>query len=124
MSEKRKRPPASRPASQKTASERQAGRKDFNVVLHELWHGKIPLMQAFWLYFFSALFALRILANILPGFGNLFLLFQMVWAGFMVKPIMVAADKYKGPAYWAVAAKVAAVVIAAGIAFDVLFYGN
>jgi len=85
---------------------------DFNTMIYNLWNGKLPLMQVFWLYYFAAVVVMTALGSIIGFLATVFGLMKMVWAGFMVKPIWVAAEQYKGPQHWALLAKVAAVLIA------------
>ncbi len=100
----------------------QAGKKfDFNTMVYNLWHGNYPLFQVFWLYYFAVVIALQALGTIVGIFSTIFVLFKLVWAGFMVKPIFVAADKYTGPEHWALLAKIAAVFIGIGVVADLLF---
>jgi hypothetical protein len=47
-------------------------------------------------------------------------LISVLWAGFLVKPIFVSADKYKGNSLWALMAKIAAVLIAISVIGDLL----
>ncbi len=107
--------------NQSAKSAAPAGRMDFNTTIQSLWQGKIPLVQTFWLYYFCAMFVLGLLGNILPGLSNLFALFQLILAGFMVRPIIISADKYTGPSHWALLAKIAAVLIGIGVIARLLF---
>lgn len=87
--------------------------------LMALWNGEIPLVQTFWMYYFLAVFVLKILGNGIGGpLGALFGLLALGWAGFMVKPIIAAADKYPGEKQWALLAKIAAVLIGLGVLVD------
>lgn len=81
----------------------------------ELWNGDIPLGQTFWLYYFVAVFVLKIIGGVGGPVGVIFGLLALGWAGFMVKPIFASADKYTGEKHWALAAKAAAVIIAIGV---------
>lgn len=84
-----------------------------------LWHGEIPLVQTFWVYYFLAVFALKIVGNGLDGtLEAIFGLLALGWAGFMVKPIIASADKYTGEKQWALLAKIAAVLIGLGVLVD------
>lgn len=103
----------------KAVDKNKLGKFDFNTMLQQLWNGSIPLMKTFWLYYFAVIFALKVASGI-PGLGSMFILLQLVWAGFMVKPIWVAADKYKGPAHWALLAKAAAILIGLAVVGDLL----
>jgi len=62
----------------------------------------------------------KVLGDTLGFLAPLFGLLELVWSGFMVKPIFIAADKYEGEKYWALAAKAAAVLIGIGVVLDVL----
>lgn len=85
----------------------------------QLWHGEIPLVQTFWLYYFVPLFVLQLFANGLGDVvGGLFGILALGWAGFMVMPIINAADKYPGDKVWALMAKIAAVIIGLGVLAD------
>ena len=46
---------------------------------------------------------------------------KIIWAGFMVKPIWLAADKYAGEKLWATLAKIAAIVIGLSVLADLLY---
>ena len=46
----------------------------------------------------------------------------MLWAGFMVKPIIAAADNYTGDKIWAALAKICAVIIAVCVLSDLLAF--
>jgi|JI10StandDraft_1071094.scaffolds.fasta_scaffold06589_7 hypothetical protein len=81
------------------------------IKMQELWNGKIPLFQAFWIYYFSVVLALNLMAASLGFLGNIIAVFAIGWSAFMVKPIWVAADKYAGPKHWSLLAKVAALLI-------------
>jgi hypothetical protein len=48
--------------------------------------------------------------------GVLVNIVMLFWAGFMVRPIWVAADGYKGERIWATAAKICSVVISVFVA--------
>lgn len=88
----------------------KSGKFNFNEVLFKLWHGEFPLLEAFWLYYVAALFVLKVLGDVLAFLGPVFGLFEVVWAGFMVKPVFLAAAQYRGRAELALAAKGAVVV--------------
>lgn len=84
-----------------------------------LWNGEVPLMQTFWMYYFLTVFAVKIVGNGLGGpIGVIFGLVALGWAGFMVKPIIAAADKYTGEKQWALLAKIAAILIGLGVLAD------
>ena len=84
-----------------------------------LWNGEVPLMQTFWMYYFLSVFVLKIVGNGIGGpVGVIFGLVALGWAGFMVKPIIAAADKYTGEKQWALLAKVASVLIGLGVLAD------
>lgn len=93
---------------------------DFNMMIYELWNGKLPLFQVFWLYYFAVIFVLAAAANFVGMLATMIHLVKLIWAGFMVKPIWIAADGYKGPKHWALLAKVAAVLIALAVAGQLL----
>ena len=95
------------------ATEQQGDKKfDFNQMLQDLWNGKLPLFKVFWLYYFATVVVLGFLASMLAPLAKVFSLLSLVWAGFMVKPIWVAAEAYKGEKLYAMLAKGAAVLIA------------
>lgn len=83
--------------------------------LQTLWNGDVPLGQAFWLYYFVAVFVLKIIGSIGGSVEVLFGLLALGWSAAMVKPIFASADKYTGEKHWALAAKAAAVIIAIGV---------
>lgn len=84
-----------------------------------LWNGQIPLVQTFWMYYFLGVFALKIVGNGIGGpLGFIFGFLALGWAGFMVKPIIAAADKYTGEKQWALLAKIAAVLVGLGVLAD------
>ncbi|PJB69025.1 MAG: hypothetical protein CO093_11650 [Alphaproteobacteria bacterium CG_4_9_14_3_um_filter_47_13] len=93
---------------------------DFNTMIQSLWNGKLPLQQVFWIYYFAIILGLSVLGSVLTPLAIIFGLFKIVWAGFMVKPIWVAADLYKGPQHWALAAKAAAIVIGLAVVGSLL----
>ncbi len=77
-----------------------------------LWAGDVPLFETFWIYYFAAVVVLQVVGSALGILGILFFLAALGWAGFMVRPIWLAADKYAGPKHWATLAKIAAILIA------------
>ena len=84
--------------------------------LTALWNGQVPLWQTFWLYYFIGLAVINLLAgNISGGVGTILTLVALIWAGFMVLPIWKSADAYSGNTLFALAAKIAAIVIAIGV---------
>lgn len=103
-------------------SAKPAKKFDFNVMIFELWNGKLPLLKVFWLYYFAVIFVLTALGNMLGALATVIGLFKIIWAGFMVKPIWVASDNYKGPQHWAMLAKVAAVLIGLAVIGDILAF--
>ena len=82
---------------------------NFSAKINELWTGKMPLFQGFWMYYFSALVVLKVLGDVSGFFSAIFGIMELVWAGFMVKPIFIAADQYKGDKSVALAAKAAVI---------------
>ncbi|MCB9990752.1 MAG: hypothetical protein H6867_05165 [Rhodospirillales bacterium] len=96
------------------------GKMDFNTTIQMLWNGNIPLAHTFWIYYFCVIVGLKVVSGI-PGIGGAFYMLQLVWAGFMVKPIFVAADRYEGPSHWVLAAKAAAVIIGLWVLSALLF---
>ncbi|GEM_PF-2310909 len=96
------------------------GLPDFNLIVHELWKGDLPLLQVFWLYYFTVLFVLKVMGDMLLFLASVFGIFELVWAGFMIKPVIFAADRYKGPANWKMAAKVGVLGIGLLVIADVV----
>jgi len=89
--------------------------------LKELWEGKIPLVQCFWIYYFAVVFVLCILASAIGGLiGGLLNLIMLAWAAYMVMPVMRSAEKYEGEKMWALLAKIAAILIAISVAAGAL----
>ena len=84
---------------------------DGRTTLQQLWNGEIPLFQTFWIYYFVVVAVLSILANAIGFLAVILHLLKIVWAGFMIKPIWLAADKYAGENIWATLAKIAAILI-------------
>jgi hypothetical protein len=80
--------------------------------LRALWNGDVPLFDTFWVYYFAIVFILSALSSIDGVIGVLFNIVMLGWAGFMVRPIWMAADRYKGERIWATAAKILAVLLA------------
>lgn len=95
------------------------GNFNFNQIVHDLWMGNLPLLQVFWLYCFSILLVLKVLGDMLGFLSAIFALFELIWAGFMIKPVFLAADRYKGAEHWAQLAKGAVVGIGLLVLFDV-----
>ena len=85
---------------------------NIKALLKKLWNGEETLLKTFWLYYFIGILLLRIIVGAL---GSVFAIVIVAWAGFMVLPIWRSADKYGGNKLFALAAKVAAVVIALGV---------
>lgn len=77
-----------------------------------LWAGDVPLFETFWIYYFAIVAGLQIVGGVFGLLWILFFLASLAWAGFMVRPIWLAADKYAGPKHWATLAKIAAILIA------------
>ena len=105
--------PVFRPALPRSA-------KEVMVRIRHLWRGKIPLTQTFWLYYFAIIFVLRMMARTQGFTAEFFNLLTVLWAGFMVKPILAAADNYTGDKIWAALAKICAVIIAVCVLSDLL----
>lgn len=83
--------------------------------IRELWSGSIPLFETFWIYYFAVVVVLQILGQAFGILGFVLSLAALAWAGFMVKPIWLAADKYAGPKHWAAIAKIMAILIVISI---------
>jgi len=94
--------------------------REFLVRLRHLWRGKIPLVQTFWLYYFTVILALKLLAGSHGLRSDFFGLVTLLWAGFMVKPIISAADNYRGDQIWAALAKILALIIAVCVLSDLM----
>lgn len=107
---------------------RQNGKKasacqcNFNATIQALWNGKIPLMKVFWIYYFAVILGLAMMGKSLSFLDSVPDLLGMIWAGFMVKPIWVSADHYKGPQHWALGAKAASVLIGLGVIGNFLVF--
>jgi len=86
-----------------------------------LWVGEIPLFQTFWFYFFIGVFVLLLCGTILPFLEGLFEFLALFWAGFMIRPVLVAADKYPGDPTWPLAAKIASIFLAMLIFLKFIF---
>lgn len=81
--------------------------------LKELWNGEIPLCQCFWLYYFSAVLIVSVIGGLIGGIlYGLLNIIALGWSGFMVMPVIRSSEKYKGDKNWALAAKIAAILIA------------
>jgi len=93
---------------------------DFNQIVHELWNGKLPLFQVFWLYYFAVLFVLKVLGDMMGVLASVFALFELVWAIFMIKPVIIAANQYEGPKHWALGAKAIAILMSGFVLLDVV----
>jgi hypothetical protein len=85
------------------------------TALQKLWRGDIPLLQTFWLYYVTALIVVEAVGAMAGGLGGVFEIAALAWSGFMVRPIMMAADKYTGPEHWALGAKIFAALIVVAI---------
>ncbi len=95
--------------------EEQKQKFDIKAKLTSLWAGNVPLFETFWIYYFAVMVVLAILGSSLPGIGALLFFVQVGWAGFMIKPIWLAAGKYAGPGHWAMLAKIVTIFIALGV---------
>jgi hypothetical protein len=84
---------------------------DMRDKLRALWRGDEPLGRVFWLYYAVVVAVLQGLGAVMGGLGGLFHVAALGWAAFMVRPVMTAAERYKGPKHWGFLAKVAAVMI-------------
>lgn len=84
-----------------------------------LWAGKESLFNTFWLYYFAGVFVLQLLARAIDPLTTLLSLLALIWAGFMVRPIWLAATAYQGQKVWAVLAKLIAIFIALAVLGDV-----
>ena len=90
--------------------------------LRQLWQGEIPLAQAFWLYYFLGIVLLNILSSVDGLIGLAFGLMTVTWAGFMIKPVFMAADRYKGEKHWVILAKIAAVIVLIEVILDLVSF--
>ena len=90
--------------------------------LRQLWQGEVSLLETFWLYFFAGVIILSALSSIDGLIGVAFELMTLAWAGFMVKPVFMAADRYKGEKHWAILAKIAIVVILIEVILDLVSF--
>ena len=95
---------------------------NFNAKIHELWTAQMPLFQVFWMYYFSVLVVLKVLGDFSGLFSAIFGIMELVWAGFMIKPVFLAADKYKGDKSVALAAKASVIGLGLLVLLDV--YGK
>ncbi|HTK84163.1 MAG TPA: hypothetical protein VL625_03670 [Patescibacteria group bacterium] len=111
-------PPARAPLFSAAQLPRYA--RQFLVRLRQLWRGKVPLLQTFWLYYFTVILALKLLGGTHGARGDFFGLLTLFWAGFMVKPIISAADNYRGDQIWAALAKILALIIAVCVLSDLM----
>ena len=93
---------------------------DGREVLQQLWNGDMPLFQAFWLYYFAVLIILKMMAATIGFLAPMLALLQLVWTGFMIKPIWKSADAYVGPKHWGMLAKIFAIILALGVVGEVL----
>lgn len=94
---------------------------DGRAIIQQLWNGQVPLFQTFWLYYFAVIAVLHILAGVLGFMAPILILLKIIWAGFMIKPIWLAADKYAGEKIWATLAKIFAILIGLGVLSDLLY---
>ena len=94
---------------------------DGRAIIQQLWLGQVPLFQTFWIYYFAVIAVLHILAGFLGFMAPILILLKIIWAGFMIKPIWLAADKYAGEKIWATLAKIAAILIGLGVLTDLLY---
>lgn len=95
-------------------------KEGFKAKLQQLWNGDVPLKETFWLYYFAVMVILMVLSDITGILGFIFGLISLAWAGFMVKPILTAADKYTGDKNIALLAKIVAVLIGIGVLCSLL----
>jgi hypothetical protein len=79
--------------------------------LRQLWNGDVPLKETFWVYYFAVVLCFAVLSTVGGFLGFLFTLAGMAWGLFMIKPILMAAERYQGNVNYALLAKVAAVLI-------------
>lgn len=94
--------------------------REFLVRLRHLWRGKVPLAQTFWLYYFTVILALKLIGGESGARGDFFGFLTLLWAGFMVKPIIASANNYRGDQIWAALAKILALIIAVCVLSDLL----
>ena len=98
------------------------GSFDFGSTIFDLWNGNLPLFQVFWLYYFAAVVAMTFAGNVLAFLAPVLGVLKVIWAGFMVKPIWLAADNYKDNKNYALLAKIAAVLIGVAVLGDLLAF--
>lgn len=84
--------------------------EEVKKLVQSLWNGEIQLVRTFWLYYFVAVFVINLLGHIIAPLAGLFALLAIAWGGFMIMPVIRAADRYEGEKLWAMAAKVAVVL--------------
>lgn len=88
--------------------------------LTKLWNGEVGLSQMFWLYYFLAIFVLKFIGGPSGILSVLCGILSLAWAGFMVRPIIRAADRYEGEKHWKELAKISTAVIPLAILLDML----
>lgn len=92
----------------------------FSATIQTLWQGKLPLKTVFWIYYVLPILGLAVAGAVLPLLAKIFALFRLVWAGFMVRPVFVAAQAYTGPGPWGLAAKIFAILLGLAVVGGVL----
>ena len=105
---------------QNSAFDVQKLKSQAETKIKELWSGSIPLFETFWIYYFAVVVVLQIVGQAFGMLGMILSLAALAWAGFMVKPIWVSADKYAGPKHWAMLAKIVAILILLGVISSLL----
>ena len=105
---------------QNSAFDVQKLKSQAETKIKELWSGSIPLFETFWIYYFAVVVVLQIVGQAFGVLGMVLSLAALAWAGFMVKPIWLAADKYAGPKHWAALAKIVAILIVIGVISSLL----
>ena len=105
---------------QNSAFDVQKLKSQAETKIKELWSGSIPLFETFWIYYFAVVVVLQIVGQAFGVLGMILSLAALAWAGFMVKPIWLAADKYAGPKHWAALAKIVAILIVIGVISSLL----
>jgi hypothetical protein len=96
--------------------------KELLVRIRHLWRGKIPLVRTFWLYYVAIIFVLRLFARTPGVTAEIFNVLTVLWAGFMVRPIIAAADNYGGDQIWVALAKICAGIIAICVLSDLISF--
>ena len=77
--------------------------EDFYERMEQLWNGEIPLYMTFWGYYFGVCMVASVLARILSPIAGFISLAALLWTVFMLRPLIMAAKNYEGPAHWAYA---------------------